>query len=177
MTGQENTGQLETKNIGLRGIVVADSTISKVDGEKGILIYRGFDIAALAREGTFEEVIHLLLEGELPTAGELEALRRELAECRFLPEAVLDALRTLPKEAVPMDVLQASSTAACHARSGTGDSNPGGLSSPGLQSDLPAASHGLCLGTYTHRPAGGGGQSRPGPCRQFSLYPARRGPG
>ena len=108
MTGQENTGQLETKNIGLRGIVVADSTISKVDGEKGILIYRGFDIAALAREGTFEEVVHLLLEGELPTADELDGLRRQLAECRFLPEAVLDALRTLPKEAVPMDVLQAT---------------------------------------------------------------------
>lgn len=108
MTGQENTGQPETKNIGLRGIVVADSTISKVDGEKGILIYRGFDIAALARKGTFEEVIHLLLEGELPSAGELDALRQQLAECRFLPEAVLEALRTLPREAVPMDVLQAS---------------------------------------------------------------------
>lgn len=108
MTGQEHTDHLETKNIGLRGIVVADSTISSVNGEKGILIYRGYDIGALAREGTFEEVIHLLLHCELPTADELDALRRDLAECRFLPEAVLDALRTLPKEATPMDVLQAS---------------------------------------------------------------------
>jgi len=107
MTGQETSAQVETKNIGLRGIVVADSTISRVDGEKGILIYRGYDIAPLAREGTFEEVVHLLLDDDLPKAAELEALRHELAGYRNLPEAAIDTLRTLPKEAATMDVLQA----------------------------------------------------------------------
>ncbi len=108
MSDQETTSMVETKNIGLRGVVVADSTISKVDGEKGILIYRGYDIAPLAREGSFEEVIHLLLDGELPTAVELETLRSDLAACRALPERLLEALRTMPKEAVVMDVLQAA---------------------------------------------------------------------
>jgi len=107
MDDQATTGQITTKNIGLRGIVVADSTISKVDGEKGILIYRGYDIAPLAREGTFEEVIHLLVDGELPTVTELAALRRDLAACSFLPEWLLATLRNLPRAAVPMDVLQA----------------------------------------------------------------------
>ena len=50
-----------------------------MDGERGTLIYRGYDISSLARQGSFEEVIHLLLDGDLPGAAELEALRRELA--------------------------------------------------------------------------------------------------
>jgi citrate synthase len=107
MGGQETTNQPTTKNIGLRGIVVADSTISRVDGEKGSLIYRGYDIAPLAREGSFEEVVHLLLGTELPTAAELAGLRRELAAGSGLPAWLLAALGKLPKEAVPMDVLQA----------------------------------------------------------------------
>ena len=108
MTVQETQCPVETKNIGLRGIVVADSTVSKVDGEKGILIYRGYDIFPLAREGTFEEVIHLLLRGDLPKAEELEQLTRELAACRTLPDGVVRTLQTLPRDSVPMDVLQAA---------------------------------------------------------------------
>ncbi len=107
MSSQEQATAAETKNIGLRGVVVADSTISNVDGERGILIYRGYDIGILAREASFEEVIHLLLAGDLPRAAELTALRQELAAYRVLPGAVIDSLRTLPREAVPMDVLQA----------------------------------------------------------------------
>jgi citrate synthase len=107
MTRHETENMIETKNIGLRGIVVADSTISKVDGEKGILIYRGYDIVPLAREGTFEEIIHLLLLNDLPGEESLTALRDELNRCRDLPDPVVEAMRTLPGEAVPMDVLQA----------------------------------------------------------------------
>ena len=107
MTVQETERKMATKNIGLRGIVVADSTISKVDGEKGTLIYRGFDILPLAREGTFEEVIHLLLNNELPGEESLHRLRHELIGCRHLPDPVVAAMRTLPRKAVPMDVLQA----------------------------------------------------------------------
>jgi citrate synthase len=107
MTGQETTKEMEAKNIGLRGIVVADSTISKVDGEKGILIYRGYDIFPLAREGTFEEVIYLLLQNELPGEKNLKILQNELRTSGFLPDPVVAAMQTLPREAVPMDVLQA----------------------------------------------------------------------
>lgn len=98
---------MTTKNIGLRGVVVADSTISKVDGEKGILIYRGYDILPLAQESTFEEVIHILLRDTLPTPEGLSALQQDLADFRSLPEQVVNTLKTFPKEAVPMDVLQA----------------------------------------------------------------------
>jgi citrate synthase len=100
-------GGVETRNIGLRGVVVADSTISKVDGEKGVLIYRGYDITSLAGEGTFEEVTYLLLMNRLPSAGKLEGFRNDLASWRSLPGSVADAMRALPRQSVPMDVLQA----------------------------------------------------------------------
>ncbi len=98
----------KTKNIGLRGIVVADSTICKVDGQLGKLIYRGFDVMTLVKEGTYEEVVHLLLKNSLPTREELADLRRELAEVRFLPGKLVDTLRTFPTQSLPMDVLQAA---------------------------------------------------------------------
>lgn len=108
-TTTEQAGkEVPTKNVGLRGIVVADSTISNVDGENGILIYRGYDIFPLAQHGTYEEVVHLLLRSKLPNVAELHALKAELAEWRTLPGAVVDTLQTLPRSAVPMDVLQAA---------------------------------------------------------------------
>ena len=58
---------LEVKNIGLRGVKVADTRISDVNGERGILIYRGFDAVELARSSTFGEVSFLLLNDRLPT--------------------------------------------------------------------------------------------------------------
>ena len=61
----------ETKNIGLRGIKVADTRISDVDGEKGAIIYRGYNVADLAKSSSYEEVIFLLLEDHLPTRHEL----------------------------------------------------------------------------------------------------------
>ena len=73
MTVQDQA-ELVTKNVGLRGIVVADSTISNVDGENGILIYRGYDILPLATEGTYEEVVYLLLRHELPGREQLQSL-------------------------------------------------------------------------------------------------------
>lgn len=97
-----------TKNIGLRGIVVADSTISKVDGEQGSLIYRGFDAMTLAANSTYEEVVHLLLRNSLPTREELQSLTRQLIEWRSLPGPVVDAMRTFPTSALPMDALQAA---------------------------------------------------------------------
>jgi len=99
---------LPTKNIGLRGVVVADSAICKVDGQNGILLYRGYDIQTLAENSTFEEVTHLLLKGSLPTAAELDELRTILAQERYLPGAVVAAFRALPRDSKPMDVLQAA---------------------------------------------------------------------
>jgi len=106
MTVQDQA-ELVTKNVGLRGIVVADSTISNVDGENGILIYRGYEILPLATEGTYEEVVHLLLRHKLPSRENLLSLEEELKKWRSLPDSVIAALRTFPKEAAPMDVFQA----------------------------------------------------------------------
>jgi citrate synthase len=96
------------KNVGLRGVTVADTKISHVDGENGILIYRGYRIEELAQSSTFEETAYLLHHDELPTESQLEEFRKGLVESRAIPEFVFDALRKLPKESHPMDVLQAA---------------------------------------------------------------------
>ena len=107
MTAENENGTV-TKNVGLRGIIVADSAISNVDGENGTLIYRGYDIHPLATAGTYEEVVHLLLRHKLPNRVELASLVHELRSWQWLPAPVVAALEVLPKEAVPMDVLQAA---------------------------------------------------------------------
>jgi len=98
----------KVKNTGLRGVTVADTKISHVDGENGILIYRGYRIEELARNSTFEETAYLLLHGSLPKEEQLEDFKRSLRESRELPAFVFDSLKRLPKSSVPMDVLQAS---------------------------------------------------------------------
>ncbi len=62
---------VSVKNIGLRGVKVADTKISFIDGEKGILIYRGYRIEELAERSSFMETAYLLLNGDLPEAGQL----------------------------------------------------------------------------------------------------------
>ncbi len=98
----------DTKNIGLRGVKVADTRISDVDGEKGVLIYRGFNICDLVTFSTFEEVSFLLLNDRLPTHEELKRFQEQLVSGREVPEPVLEFMRRLPQSAHPMDVLQAS---------------------------------------------------------------------
>jgi citrate synthase len=100
--------RIEAKNIGLRGVKVADTRISDVDGEKGALIYRGFNICDLVAYSTFEEVSFLLLNDHLPTGKELKAFQEGLVSAREVPESVLDFMKKLPPSAHPMDVLQAS---------------------------------------------------------------------
>ena len=99
---------IDAKNIGLRGVKVADTRISDVDGEKGILIYRGYNIIELAQSSTFEEVCFLLLHDRLPNKEELRRFHSELASAREIPETLLKFMKMLPKSTPPMDVLQAS---------------------------------------------------------------------
>ena len=100
--------ELETKNIGLRGVKVADTRISDVDGEKGNLIYRGFNIRDLVVSSTFEEVSFLLLNDRLPNRFELERFQSELVPERGVPGAVVEFMKILPGSSHPMDVLQAA---------------------------------------------------------------------
>jgi len=99
---------VSVKNIGLRGITVADTKISFIDGEKGILIYRGYRIEDLADRSSFIEVAYLLLNGVLPHTDELDAFSLKVNEAREVSAYVFDALRALPKTSDPMDVLQAA---------------------------------------------------------------------
>jgi len=94
-------------NTGLRGVVIADTRICEVDGANGRLIYRGYLVQDLAENATFEEVSYLLLYEKLPDKEELIEFKRQLAAERGLPPQVIAAMKTRPKEALPMDVLQA----------------------------------------------------------------------
>jgi citrate synthase len=96
---------------GLEGVVAATSTICFIDGKEGRLLYRGYDIADLAENATFEEVCHLLWHGDLPTASQLRTLREELNTSRALPTEVLQLLRLFPADAAPMDVLRTAVSA------------------------------------------------------------------
>jgi citrate synthase len=100
--------KIDIKNIGLRGVKVADTRISDVDGEKGVLIYRGFNICDLVSYSTFEEVSFLLLNDRLPTGAELKEFQKTLISQRGIPSAVIALMKKLPPSAHPMDVLQAS---------------------------------------------------------------------
>ncbi len=96
-----------TKNIGLRGVKVADTRIGHVDGAKGVLIYRGYRIEDLAERSTFEETAYLLIHDALPNEVQLDDFTRRLAEARELPAFVFDSIKMLPRSSRPMDVLQA----------------------------------------------------------------------
>jgi citrate synthase len=95
---------------GLEGIVAATTAISKVEGMVGRLIYRGYDIHDLARNATFEEVMHLLWFGNLPNRTELAHLHNQLAAERTLPSSVMPVIRVLPHNADPMDVLRTATS-------------------------------------------------------------------
>jgi citrate synthase len=99
---------MDARNIGLRNIEVADTRICSIDGENGKLIYRGYDILDLVNHSTFEETAYLLLFGELPSPDELEDFSGRLREARSVPGTVIRNLKTRPKRARPMDVLQSS---------------------------------------------------------------------
>ncbi|HIE46259.1 MAG: citrate/2-methylcitrate synthase [Nitrosopumilus sp.] len=98
---------METKNIGLRGIEVADTKISNIDGEKGKLIYRGFDILDLTKNSTFEETAYLLLYDNLPTKPQLDEFSTKLNEARYIPKQMQKNMANWRKDADPMDMLQA----------------------------------------------------------------------
>lgn len=96
---------------GLENIVATTSRICYIDGDRGILAYRGIDIHELADHSTFEETCYLLWLGKLPTPGELRELHGRLAGERKLDPAILTLLRNAPRHALPMDVLRTAVSA------------------------------------------------------------------
>jgi citrate synthase len=95
----------DIKNTGLRGVQVADTKISLVDGQKGVLIYRGYRIEDLAENATFEKTAYLLLKGEIPGDNDLEQFRKSLSAKSFLPGLLIDSMKSWLKDTKPMYAL------------------------------------------------------------------------
>ena len=91
---------------GLEGVVASQTSLSFIDGLKGVLVYRGYNIHELAPNASFIEGVFLLWNGRLPTHPELDAFEARLAGLRALDPRTLDGLRTLPGDAVPMAALR-----------------------------------------------------------------------
>ena len=91
---------------GLRGVAAASSSISDVNGEKGELIYQGYNIHDLAEHATFEEVVFLLWNKRLPTRDELNTLEQSLGQSYELPAEIISLMKQFPREADPIDVLR-----------------------------------------------------------------------
>ncbi|MGH8094509.1 MAG: citrate/2-methylcitrate synthase [Chthoniobacterales bacterium] len=90
---------------GLAGVIAGETEICWVDPNAG-LMYRGYDIHEMAEKASFEEVAYLLLNGQLPTMGELANFQSAIAQERSLPKEVLEMLRLLPRKTHPMDMLR-----------------------------------------------------------------------
>ena len=90
---------------GLAGVIAGKSAICTVGTGHG-LNYRGYDIYDLAKHAEFEEVAYLLLKSTLPTKAELADFKAELIKARALPKEMREALKLLPKDAHPMDVMR-----------------------------------------------------------------------
>lgn len=91
---------------GLRGVIAADTRISRVDGDIGRLSYCGYDIVDLVEHSSFEEVIYLLWHGELPTRPQLKEFTDLLIAERVLPTGLVYTMRTFPHTTPPMDALR-----------------------------------------------------------------------
>ena len=98
---------METKNVGLRDIPVADTKISCIDGEKGKLIYRGYDILDLTKNSNFEETCYLLLHDDMPNRKQLDDFTKSLNDARMIVPQMQKNMGNWRKDAHPMDVLQA----------------------------------------------------------------------
>lgn len=102
---------MSTFKEGLQDVVAATSSICFIDGDQGVLSYRGIDIHELAEHSSFEETCFLLWFGKLPTQKELDRLAEELAQSRTVPGEIFQLMRAFPKDANPMDVLRTAVSA------------------------------------------------------------------
>jgi len=96
---------------GLEGIVATNSSICWIDGDAGVLAYRGIDIHELASKSTFEETTYLLWNGRLPNRSELDTFTGHLTGARKLPAQIVDLMKSFPKQATPMEVLRTTVSA------------------------------------------------------------------
>ena len=112
-----------TLHRGLQGVYFDRSATTFIDGKKGVLEYRGYNIHDLAEHSTFEETAYLLIYGNLPTKAQLDDFDSELKAARELPEKILDVI-DLVKDSHPMDVLRTAVSALASFDSDRADNSP-----------------------------------------------------
>src|SRR6478736_5702551 len=93
---------------GLAGIPAAKSAVSDVDGERGVLEYRGIRVEELCKRSSYLETAYLLLFGHLPTRSALARWEQDIAHHRRLKYSIIDLMKCLPEQGHPMDALQAA---------------------------------------------------------------------
>jgi citrate synthase len=143
---------------GLEDVVAASSAICYLDGARGVLAYRGYDIHDLATNATFEEVCYLLWQGRLPNRAELGEVQSQLAAARPLPEGILRLMRTLPQDNA-MDTLRTLVSALSHYDPDSKDESPDGRYRTSVRLTAQIASVVATIG----RLATGGGIIAPDP--------------
>lgn len=108
---RSQTDEIITLDPGYKNTGSCKSEITYLDGEKGILMYRGYSIEQLAEKSSFVEVMYLLLKGELPTATELQKFKDDINEYNFVSEDIAKILAAFPSTAHPMGVLSSLTSA------------------------------------------------------------------
>ncbi|SRR5258708_6935130 len=96
---------------GLEDVVITTSNICFIDGDKGILRYRGYDVNELGEKSSYEEVSYLLLYGQLPTDPQLRQFKEDLRKNRAIPDALVAILQTIPPQTDPMAWLRTAVSA------------------------------------------------------------------
>jgi citrate synthase len=119
---------MATFSKGLEGVVAAETKMSFIDGEKGVLEYVGIPIGELASNSTFEETVFLLWNTRLPKKDELEAFTRTIRERYEMPAFIQDLLTRMPKDAQPMHVMRTLVSAM-----GLIDPNPNEIAIPAVR--------------------------------------------
>jgi citrate synthase len=154
----------EAKPAGLEDVVATSSAICHIDGSRGTLAYRGFDIHDLAAHATFEEVCFLLWHGRLPSRSDLGELQSQFAASRPLPEGVIRLTRSLPPSDT-MDTLRTLASALAHYDSDASQSSPAANERKAVRLTAQLGSLVATMG----RLEAGGGQIAPDPAMGFAA--------
>jgi citrate synthase len=149
---------------GLEDIVATSSSICFIDGDRGILAYRGYDIHDLATHASFEEVCYLLWHGKLPSRAELGELQSQFAAARPLPEGIIRLMRSLPRAAT-MDLLRTLASALAHFDADATDDSPAANYRKAVRLTAQLGSLVATLGRFEQ----GGGPIQPDPAMGFAA--------
>jgi len=149
---------------GLEDVVATSSSICFIDGDRGILAYRGYDIHDLATNASFEEVCYLLWHGHLPTRAELGELQSQFAAARPLPEGIIRLMRSLPRSET-MDLLRTLASALAHFDADAPDNSPAANERKAVRLTAQIGSLVATLGRLEQ----GGGPIQPDPAMGFAA--------